>query len=100
MQARVGIGVVKPGKMHELMERLSTSLYPSYAEASGFAGSLLLRNAETGKVMSITLWDTDADLTAAESTTDAQRLDLADLFAAQRLRESYEVNEIRMSAPV
>ncbi len=99
MQARVGIGVVKAGRMQELTERLTESLYPQYQNAPGFAGSLLLKNPESGKFLSISLWETEADLLAGESTTQNLLAGLADLFAAQRLRETYEVSEIRVTTP-
>ncbi len=95
MQARVGIGVVRPGMMRELTERLSETLYPEYQNATGFAGALLLKNSDEGNVLSIILWETDADLVAGESRTVAQRASLAPLFAAQRLIETYEVSAIR-----
>ena len=99
MRARVGTGVVKPGMMRELTERLSETLYPEYQNATGFAGSLLLKNSDNGKILSITLWETEADLIAGESRTEAQRGSLSPLFAAQRLRETFEVSEIRVTMP-
>jgi heme-degrading monooxygenase HmoA len=99
MQARVGIGQVRPGKMHELVERLEGTVYSVYREQKGFSGAVLLTNADTGKVMSISMWDSAADLNAGEESTAKQRAALAELFAAQRMRETYEVT-IEAGAPI
>ena len=99
MLARVGTGVVKPGMIRELTERLSEALYPEYRNATGFAGSLLLKNSDNGKVLSITLWETEADLVAGESRTEDLRASLGPLFAAQRLRETFEVSQGRVTMP-
>ena len=99
MEARVGIGQVKPGRMHELVDRLQSTVYSVYRGQQGFSSALLLTNADNGKVLSISIWQTLENLEAGEAQTAKPRAALAELFAAQRMRETYDVS-LDVGAPV
>ncbi len=92
MHARVSFAQVQPGKMDDLVSRLRGSVYPDYKQQQGFKGALMLTDPNTGKAISITLWETEADLTAGWTSTEELRDRLDDLMAAPRVREVYKVS--------
>ena len=62
MYARVTIAQVRPGEMDETVGLIPDSLYQTLKKRKGFKDALLLENKEAGKVMGITLWETEADI--------------------------------------
>lgn len=91
MHARVATARVQPGKMDSLVSRLRDSVYPVYRQQQGFRGALALTDANTGKGISITLWDTEADMRAGEASTEQQRAALSDVRDSPVV-EYYEVS--------
>lgn len=70
MHARVMIGQVKPNKLDELGSGIRTyqnSIVPATEQQKGFKGSFLFTNPHTGKAISITLWETEADMMESEA---------------------------------
>jgi heme-degrading monooxygenase HmoA len=70
MHARVMIGQVKPNKLGELDNGINTyqnSVVPGIEQQKGFKGSFLFTNPHTGKAISITLWETEADMMDSEA---------------------------------
>ena len=91
MRARMTTGLVQPGKMDELVDRLQASVYPFYQEQQGFKGALLLTDPSLPKTISITLWNTQDDLTAGETASQELRAGLLELLK-ERMTEYFEVS--------
>jgi hypothetical protein len=69
------------------------SLLPSLKQERGFKGALLLSDANMGTEIAITLWDTEQDMWASESTYFKGRLPMImDLLARPPVMHTYEVS--------
>ena len=66
MYARVSTFRVEPAKRAHFAGLVRESLLPAVTRQRGYRGGLLLAERATGKVMAVSLWETAADLTAAE----------------------------------
>ena len=66
MYARVLTFQVEPTKVEDFASRVRDTLAPAVAQQQGFSGGLLLTDRRTGKVMTVSLWETEAALLAAE----------------------------------
>ncbi|HEY6408314.1 MAG TPA: antibiotic biosynthesis monooxygenase [Ktedonobacteraceae bacterium] len=91
--ARVLSSTVKPGKTDELIQIARDSILPVARQQGGSLGMLLLNDRTTGKGISITLWATEADMKASETSgyLREQLTKLTDVLASQVVREAYEV---------
>ena len=58
---------VRPGKLEEAAALFTDSVIPAVKPQKGFRRALLLTDAATASAVSITLWDSEADLLASES---------------------------------
>ncbi len=58
----------QPGKINEASRIVNDSIVPAMKGQKGFKGQLLLTQTETGKAISINLWETEIDLTAFETS--------------------------------
>lgn len=94
--ARVLTGMTQLSKMDEGMQIVRDSVLPAARQQPGFKGGMWLLNRSTGKVMAITLWATEADLLAGESSGyyQAQIAKIAHLLTTQVVREAYEVVQV------
>jgi heme-degrading monooxygenase HmoA len=94
MHARVTITQLQPGKSDEAIHIFRDSVVPVAQELKGFKGALLLTDPATGRGMSITLWETETDLTAGETSGvyGEQVAKFAGIIAAPPVREAYEVS--------
>ncbi len=68
MKARVVTVNALPGKLNEMTAIYKDSVLPAGKQQKGFKGALLLTDADGNKGISITLWDTEADMNAGESS--------------------------------
>ena len=68
MHARVVTGQFQPGKLDEAIKIYRDSVMPISKEQKGFNGAFFLTNSNTNKTVSITLWETVADMTEGESS--------------------------------
>jgi heme-degrading monooxygenase HmoA len=92
MYARVVSSSVRPGKMDEDI-RIYRGIAAS-VEQKGFKGALYLTDPNTNKTISVTLWETKADMEASEASGwwQEQVNKFADVVADQPVREVYEVS--------
>ena len=96
MNARVTPVQIVPGKLDEAVSLYRDSVVPAAKQQKGFRGLYLLtltdRNA--GKGISITLWETEADMIAGENSGyyQQQLAKFKDVFSAPPVREAYEVS--------
>jgi heme-degrading monooxygenase HmoA len=93
MYARVMTYHIHPDKIEEAERIVRESVVSDLRAQRGFRGALLLTDANRARSMSITLWETEADLTAS-ATSGFVRDQLAkvrDFLAEAPTREAYEV---------
>ena len=94
MYARVVTAQFKPGTFDEAVDLFRDSAMPEIKQQQGFKGALLLSDPNTGKGITITLWETEADAQASgvgSAHLQAQFAKVASLVAAAPVTETYEV---------
>ena len=93
MYARVITSQLQPGKTDEAIALWRDSVAPSLKQTTGFKGAYLVGDRDTGKGVIITLWETEADAIAVDSSGQYQQTIalFAALLAAPPTREQYEV---------
>ena len=94
MYARVTIGQSKPGTSELGIRLHRDSVAPACKQQKGFNGLYLLTDAKTSKSITITLWNTEADMLAAEASGFYQQqvAKFKDVLSAPPVREDYEVS--------
>ena len=94
MNARVAIFNVKPGKREEAVALFRDLVVPEARKQRGFKGGLVLTNPDTGKGISIGLWETEADMIATEESGFYQKwvTEVSDVFIMPPFMEHYEVS--------
>jgi len=94
MKARVVNVQVQPGKTFEAVNIYRDSVVPASKKQKGFKGALLVTDPDTGKGLSITLWETEADMKAGESSGyyQEQIAKLAVVMAAPPAMQHYDVS--------
>ena len=93
MFARVVTVQVQPGKTDEAVQIYQDSVVPAGKQQKGHAGYILLADRNTGKGISIGLWETEADMKAGEASgfLQQQLAKFASVLAAPPVTEHYEV---------
>ena len=94
MYARVTIGQSQTGKADEGIRIHRDSVVPACKQQKGFKGLYLLTDRKTGKTITISLWETEADMTAAETSGFYQQqvAKFKDILSTPTVREAYEVS--------
>jgi len=94
MYARVVTVQIQPNKLDEATRIFQGSVVPAAKQQKGFKSIMLVTNRNTGKGMSIGLWETEADLLANEESGyfREQLAKFGGLLAAPPVREAYEVS--------
>ena len=73
MFARVRITNGVPEKVDDGIRHFREVVVSSYKDVAGFKGAYLLVNRKSGKVMGITLWDTEANMQATATASERLR---------------------------
>ncbi len=96
MHARVVTVQLQSGMTDRAIAIFRESVVPAAQGQHGFKGLQLLTDRNTGKALVISLWETDADLTASETSgyyqTQVIKFAGVGIFAGPPVRETYEVN--------
>jgi heme-degrading monooxygenase HmoA len=94
MYARVVTVQAQPGKTEEAIAIFRNSVIPAAKQQKGFISLMLLTDRNTGKGITVGLWETEADLKANEASGyfQEQTAKFAGVFAAPPVREEYEVS--------
>ena len=94
MHARTGSSQMKPGKMDEAIGLYRDSVVPILEEQKGFEGLYWLTDRNTDKYTVMTLWETEADMKATETSGLLQEViaKFGNLVAAPPTIEHYEVS--------
>jgi len=93
MYARVITTQLQPGKADDATNLWREKIAPSLKQTKGFKGAYLFGDRNTGKGVTITLWETEADATAMDTSGQYQQSIalFAQLLAAPPTREQFEV---------
>lgn len=92
MFARVRITQGDPEKVEDGIRHFRETVVAGYKDAAGFKGAYLLVNRDSGKLMGITVWDSEANLQATAAASE--RLRAAGTQVVSGTTPSPEVYEI------
>lgn len=94
MFARVTMTQTKLDRLDEATQLFVESAVPATKAQKGFKGIYLLTDRATGKGITLTLWESEADAIAGEQSGYYQEQinKFKDFLAAPPVRESYEVS--------
>ena len=96
MHARMVIVQLTPGRSDQAITIFKGSVLPAAQAQRGFKGAFLLTDHRTGKFVSLSLWETEADLNASEESGYYQeqiaKFAGVGVFAGAPVRETYEVS--------
>jgi heme-degrading monooxygenase HmoA len=84
---------VDPGKLDEMLKIWKESVLPAAQSQQGFKGALVLGDRTTGDGISISLWDSEADMATGESSGyyQEQLAKFASIFTGKPDTKHYEV---------
>ncbi len=94
MYARVVTVHIQPDRLDEAIQIFRDSISPVAKQQKGNKGGYFITDRKTGKAISIAFWETEADMTAGE-TSDYVREQIAKVasaFTAAPVAEHYEVS--------
>jgi len=94
MHARVILGKVKHGKQDEAINIYKENVVPAAKEQKGFKSMNLLTDMDTNKFISISIWETEKDMIASESSGYLQEQvgKIAGLFVGPPTIQHYVVS--------
>ncbi len=94
MRARVVSVQIQQGKMEEASRIVQQLIVPVMREQHGFKAQLFLTQEDTGKAISINLWESEADLRAFEGSSIYPELlgKLGAVLAGRPAGEGYDVS--------
>ena len=92
MYARVVTSRFHPEKIDEGVREFRDSVVPRAKQHPGFISALMLTDPSTGKVISLTLWETEAELKASETGFQESVAKVTQALAGPPTQESYEVS--------
>ena len=94
MYARVVLGTMQLDKNDQAVEIYKNSIVPAAKEQKGFKGGNLFTDDQTGKFISITLWETEDDMVSSDSSGYLQEQlgKVAVFFASPPKVEQYTVS--------
>ncbi len=92
MYARVSTLKGSPEQIDEGLRYLSEEILPTGKDDPGFKGLIALGDRQSGKTLSITLWDSEEDMRATEQDANQLRSAWAETSGQEIASiESYEV---------
>ena len=98
MYARVVFGEVRSENENVVVQLYRDWVAPTAKQQKGFKGIIQLADPLTGKTLSITLWETEADMKAGETSDyyKQQLTKLAPFDATRPVRVDYKVNVLEL----
>jgi len=92
MYARIAFGTGQPDKIDEVSKIIRDSVIPAFKKQKGSRKYLFLTDRATGKVMTISLWDTETEMKANEKEYhQTQFAKVAPFATGPATTEFYEV---------
>ncbi len=94
MHSRVIHVQIRPDKLDEATRLFRESVIPAMQQQQGNRGGYLLTDRTTGKGLSVSLWESEAAMTASEASgyLQEQLAQFRELFAQPPTPEHYEVS--------
>ena len=95
MHVRAATVQVQSGKMQEAIDIYNNAVVPAQKAQKGYQGSYLMTDASSGQALSISVWDTEADMLAGESSGgyyQQQVAKLGSLLTGAPALEHYELS--------
>lgn len=96
MHARVVTIQLQPGMTGRAVGMFEQAVIPAAKQQHGFQGGFLLADRGAGKLLAISLWETEADLLTSETNGYYQeqiaKLAGVGVFGGPPFRESFEVS--------
>ena len=94
MHVRAATVQIQSGKMQEAIDIFNNSVVPAQKAQKGYQGSYLMTDAGSGNALSISVWETEADMLAGESGGYYQQQveKLGSLLAGAPALEHYELS--------
>ncbi len=85
---------IQPGKVEDASRIVQEAIVPVMKEQKGFLGQLFFTQENTGKAISINMWETEESLKAFEGSSIYQELlgKLAAVLAGRPVGEGYDVS--------
>ena len=92
MHVRAVTVQIQPGKTQEAIDLVKDSVVPAAKAQKGFQGFYLMTDASSGKGLAISVWDTEADMMAGESSGyyQEQIAKFGSLFTGPPTTDHYE----------
>ena len=92
MHARSGLLQVSPDQVDAALAALKKQM-PLYHEAKGFRGFTAMADRQTGRLLGVSFWDTEADRDASEGLGTQTRSNVQEVGAGavEPVRETWEV---------
>jgi heme-degrading monooxygenase HmoA len=91
MYARLVVASVPPDKLDLAIQLWQDAVLPSVQQQEGFRSVRLLADHENGKIVSLGLWESEADFQATVEWNQGQIARFAGLFTAPPEVSGYEV---------
>ena len=93
MHARIVTLQVQPGQMDDLNAIFQDEVVPEVRQVAGFKSLTLLEDRKASKAMMISVWESEADMKASETSGffQAQLQKFSAITVGSPLREAYEV---------
>jgi heme-degrading monooxygenase HmoA len=95
MHARVILAQFRPEQTDEIIQLYRESVVPEHRKQHGSKGTMVLIDRATGRGISMTFWETEADLKASDEASpyyEKLRAKFAPYWTAPQVREAYEVS--------
>jgi heme-degrading monooxygenase HmoA len=94
MHARAVTVQIQPANMQEAIDLFNDSVVPAAKAQKGFQGIYLMTDADSGKGLAISVWESEADMIAGESSGyyQEQIAKFGALFTGTPTTEHYEVS--------
>jgi len=92
MHARMGIVAMSPEDFEQGIKIMSTQALPAIRLLPGYKGGLILGDAEAGKAVYVTFWESEEDMRRSEQDASVLRQDSAAALGVDEIPiERYEV---------
>ena len=91
MYARITYSQLVSGTTDKALDVWKEKVGPALKEAKGFKGAYVIGDPDTGKGVTFTLWETEADMKATDATMPQTLALFEGMFASQPDQESMEV---------
>ena len=95
MYVRAATVHIHPGKMQKVIDLHNDSLVPAAKAQMGWQGSYLMTDVSGSKILSITIWESETDMLASESSGGYLQEQVAKfdgVFAGSPSFEHYELS--------